>query len=68
MPRPHQQLCVIPDEPHNLPNLDRRKAMAVFKANRIEPKLRSKPLALDMDVRRFIPIRRVEKQPVGSRP
>jgi hypothetical protein len=51
-----------------LPHLDRRKAMAVFQANRIEPKFCSKPLAFDMDVRRFIPIRRIEKQPVGSRP
>jgi hypothetical protein len=59
---------MIPNEPLNLPNLDRRKAMPVFKANRIEPKLGSKPFALDMDVRRLIPIRRVEKQPVGSRP
>jgi hypothetical protein len=59
---------VIPDEPLNLPNLDRRKAMAVFKANWVEPNLGSVPLAFDMGVRRFNPIRRVEKQPVGSRP
>jgi hypothetical protein len=54
IPRSQQQLAVIPDEQLYLPHLDRRKAMAVFKANRIEPKLGSVPLALDMDVRRFI--------------
>jgi len=68
MPCPQQQLPVIPDEPLHLPNLDRRKALAVFQANRIEPKLGSVPLALDVDVRLFIPVRRVEEQPVGSRP
>jgi hypothetical protein len=55
MPRPQQQLPVIPDEPLNLPNLDRQKAMAVFKANWIEPNLGSVPLALDMDVRGSFP-------------
>ena len=68
MPCSQPQLPLIPDEPLHLPNLYRRKAKAVFKANRIEPKLGSVPLALDVDVRRFIPIRRIEEQPIGSRP
>jgi hypothetical protein len=51
-----------------LPNLRGPEAPAGLKTNRVQPELRGPVISLDMNVRRLIPIARVEEQAIRARP
>jgi hypothetical protein len=56
------------DQPLNPPNLRRLEATAALKANGAQPELRCIVVSFDVNVRRLVPITRVEKEAVGARP
>ena len=64
MPYPHQKRLVLANESLYSAKLRARKATAPLQAYRIEPELGLGFLPLHVDMGRFVPIRRVEKEPV----
>src|SRR5437867_9949160 len=64
IPASHQHLLVLLDQALSSTNLDRPEAAAAFEANRVEPELRGVLGALDVNVRRFICVARVEVEAI----
>jgi hypothetical protein len=56
------------DPPLNPPYLRGLEATAALKANGAQPELRGIVVSFNVDMRRLIPITRVEEEAVGARP
>lgn len=66
MPCPQEQLLPVSHEPLKPYEFRRRDAATLRQLYGVEPELRPVRLALDVDVRRLVPICRVEEEPIRA--
>ena len=64
IPPPQQQFLLVSNNPQYLVDLGSGESMAVLKPSRIEPNFCRMTVVFNMNMRRFRPVARIEKEPI----
>jgi len=68
MPSLQQEGCLVRDQSFDPSKLHPVETAAPFQADRFEPELGGRAFAFHVYVRRFVPVRRVEQEPIRPEP